>query len=51
MGTPERRPETYGDVFDNEVQPYSQEEAMPGSHPGSPASQPANAHDTGDIME
>lgn len=51
MGAPERRPETYGDVFDNEVQPCSPEEAMPGSHPGLLASQPANANDTGDIME
>jgi transposase InsO family protein len=51
MGTAERRPETYGDVFDNEVQPYSPDEPMPGSRPVQFPSQPTDAHDTGDIME
>jgi putative transposase len=51
MGTAERRPETYGDVFDNEVQPHSPEVPMPVSHPGLLPSQPANAHERGDIME
>lgn len=51
MGSAERRPESYGDFFDNEVQPYSPEEPMPVSRPGLLPSLQANAHDTGDIME
>lgn len=51
MSTAERRPETYGDVFDNEVQPFSPADPMPVSDPGLLPPQPINAHDTGDIME
>lgn len=51
MRTADRRPESFGDVFDNEVQPNSPEASAPNGNPGLLPTLPAHARDIGEIME
>jgi putative transposase len=51
MVTAERTPETYGDIFDNEVQPFTRPAPSPADTQQSLLPLHIDAHDTGDIME
>ena len=51
MVTPERTPESYGDVFDNEVAPFITDQPAAAQRPQPHASHDPASTDTGDIME